>query len=49
MTIEEYKTLYPRNEIFIQVDNSEQIMTIEEYEIWVTRSVYNENHPLLDS
>lgn len=46
MTIEEYKVLYPQDAVFIQVDDTERLMTDEEYDAWVTRCVYNINHPL---
>jgi hypothetical protein len=46
MTPEEYKTLYPQDSVFIQVDDTERLMTDEEYEAWVTQCVYNLNHPL---
>ena len=44
MTINEYKQLYPRNDVFIQTDDTERIMTPEEYEIWVFNCVEYENH-----
>jgi hypothetical protein len=44
MTIEEYKALYPQDEVFIQVDDTERLMTDEEYEAWVINSVYNINN-----
>ena len=46
MTIDEYKALYPQDEVFIQVDDTERLMTDDEYEAWVEQSVYNINHPL---
>jgi hypothetical protein len=46
MTPEEYMTLYPQDAVYIQVDDTERLMTDEEYEAWVTVSVYNINHPL---
>jgi hypothetical protein len=46
MTPEEYKTLYPQDAVYIQVDDNERLMTDDEYEAWVTQSVYNINHPL---
>ena len=46
MTIDEYKTLYPQDAVFIQVDDVERTMTDDEYEAWVEQSVYNINHPL---
>jgi hypothetical protein len=39
MTVDEYKTLYPIDEVFIQVDDTERNMTIEEYEAWCIQSV----------
>lgn len=47
MNIEEYKSLYPRNEVFIQNGDTERIMTIEEYEEWVEQAVYNANNPII--
>jgi hypothetical protein len=44
VTIEEYKAQYPRESVFVQVDDSERIMTPEEYETWVSDCVYNMNH-----
>ena len=32
MTIDEYKALYPQDTVFIQVDDTERLMTDEEYE-----------------
>ena len=43
MTIDEYKTLYPQDEVFIQVDDTERTMTDEEYEAWVFKSVQRIN------
>ena len=34
MTIDEYKALYPQDSVYIQVDDSERLMTDEEYEAW---------------
>ena len=45
MTPEEYKALYPQNAVYIQVDDTERLMTDEEYEAWVAEGVYNSNHP----
>ncbi len=45
MTPEEYKALYPQDQTFIQVDDTERTMTDEEYEAWVAEGVYNSNHP----
>ena len=44
MTIEEYKALYPQDKVFIQVDDTERLMTDEEYEAWVIYCVYNINN-----
>jgi hypothetical protein len=46
MTIDEYKALYPQNEVFIQVDDTERTMTDDEYEAWVISSVDYINNPL---
>ena len=46
MTIDEYKALYPQDAVFIQVDDTERLMTDDEYEEWVIKCVYNINHPL---
>ncbi len=46
MTPEEYKTLYPQNSVYIQVDDTERTMSDDEYEAWVAEGVYNSNHPL---
>jgi hypothetical protein len=46
MTTEEYKAEYPQDSVYIQVDDTERLMTDEEYEAWVEHSVYNINHPL---
>jgi hypothetical protein len=46
MTIDEYKALYPQDSVYIQVDDTERLMTDEEYETWVAEGVYNSNHPL---
>jgi hypothetical protein len=46
MTPEEYKALYPQDSVYIQVDDTERLMTDEEYETWVAEGVYNINHPL---
>jgi hypothetical protein len=46
MTIDEYKDLYPINQVFIQVDNTERNMTPEEYEAWCVECVeYINTHP----
>lgn len=44
MTIDEYKAQYPRNQVFIQVDDVERIMTVEEYEAWCAKAVDNINN-----
>jgi hypothetical protein len=46
MTIDEYKALYPQDAVYIQVDDTERLMTDDEYEAWVEQGVYNSNHPL---
>jgi hypothetical protein len=46
MTPEEYMALNPQDAVYIQVDDTERLMTDEEYEAWVEQSVYNINHPL---
>jgi hypothetical protein len=44
MTPEEYKALYPQDSVYIQVDDTERLMTDEEYEAWVIEGVYNINN-----
>ena len=46
MTPEEYMALYPQDSVYIQVDDTERLMTDEEYEVWVAEGVYNSNHPM---
>jgi hypothetical protein len=46
MTPEEYMALNPQDSVYIQVDDTERLMTDDEYEAWVTQCVYNINHPL---
>jgi hypothetical protein len=46
MTEQEYMALYPQDAVYIQVDDTERLMTDDEYQAWVTQSVYNINHPL---
>jgi hypothetical protein len=46
MTPEEYMALNPQDSVYIQVDDTERLMTDDEYEAWVTQSVYNINNPL---
>ena len=45
MTPEEYKALYPQDQLFHQIDDEFFPMTDEEYEAWVEQGVYNSNHP----
>ena len=47
MTIDEYKALYPQDAVYIQVDDTERLMTDDEYEAWVTQCVYDINNPLI--
>ncbi len=47
MTINEYKVLYPQDAVFIQVDDTERLMTDEEYETWVISGVNAINNPLM--
>ena len=47
MTIEEYKALYPQDEVFIQVDDTERTMTDDEYEAWVISGVDAINNPIM--
>jgi hypothetical protein len=48
MTIDEYKAEYPQDAVFIQVDDTERLMTDEEYEAWVAESVeYINDHPFV--
>jgi hypothetical protein len=44
MTIDEYKALYPQDAVYIQVDDTERLMTDEEYEAWCIESVNNMNN-----
>lgn len=44
MTIDEYKALYPIDQVFIQVDDIERNMTPEEYEAWCVECVEYMNH-----
>jgi TRAP-type uncharacterized transport system substrate-binding protein len=44
MTINEYKAMYPIDAVFIQVDDNERTMTLEEYNAWCAESVYYINH-----
>ena len=45
MTANEYSNLYPQNAVYVQVDNTETLMTDDEYEAWVAQGVYNTNNP----
>ena len=45
MTIDEYMALYPQDAVYIQVDDTERLMTDEEYEAWVISSVDAINNP----
>ena len=46
MTIDEYKALFPIDQVFVQVDDTERNMTPEEYEAWCAQSVeYMNTHP----
>jgi hypothetical protein len=45
MTPEEYMALYPQDAVYIQVDDTERLMTDEEYAAWVEQGVYNINNP----
>lgn len=44
MTIDEYKTLYPQDAVFVQVDDVERTMTDDEYETWVAACVNHINN-----
>jgi hypothetical protein len=46
MTLEEYRALYPQDAVFIQVDDTERLMTDEEYKTWVAECVHKINNPL---
>jgi hypothetical protein len=45
MTPEEYKALYPQDAVYIQVDDTERLMTDDEYETWVAECVDAINNP----
>jgi hypothetical protein len=47
MTPEEYMALYPQDAVYIQVDDTERLMTDEEYEAWVISGVDAINNPPL--
>lgn len=49
MTIDEYKAEYPRDQVFVQVDGTERIMTPEEYETWCAECVDNINNNPFES
>jgi hypothetical protein len=42
MTIDEYKAEYPQDAVFIQVDDTERLMTDEEYEAWVEQCLQHQ-------
>ncbi len=44
MTIDEYKAKYPRDAVFVQVDDIERNMTPEEYDAWCIECVDNINN-----
>jgi len=48
MTIDDYKSLYPQDAVFVQVDDYTRTMTDEEYEEWVTQSVNNINNSVAE-
>jgi hypothetical protein len=45
MTPEEYKALYPQDEVFVQIDDTFHTFSDEEYEAWVAEGVYYSNNP----
>ena len=47
MTIEEYKALYPQDSVYIQVDDTERLMTDDEYQAWVISGVDAINNPIM--
>jgi hypothetical protein len=47
MTPEEYMALYPQDAVYIQVDDTERLMTDDEYAAWVIQCVYDINNPLI--
>ena len=47
MTPEEYKALYPQDAVYIQVDDTERLMTDEEYKAWVISGVDAINNPIM--
>ena len=40
MTFDEYKKEFPRDSVFVQVDDVTRIMTEDEYESWVADCVW---------
>jgi hypothetical protein len=44
MTIDEYKALYPIDAVFVQIDDTERLMTPEEYETWCVNCVEDINN-----
>ena len=46
MTPEEYMALNPQDAVYIQVVDTERLMTDDEYQAWVEQGVYNSNHLL---
>jgi hypothetical protein len=47
MTIDEYKTEYPQDQLLDQIDNDFFPMTDEEYEAWVISGVDAINNPIM--
>ncbi len=47
MSPEEYIAANPQNAVFIQVDDTERLMTDEEYKTWVAECVHKINNPLI--
>ena len=47
MTPEEYMALYPQDAVYIQVDDTERLMTDDEYEAWVISGVDAINNPIM--
>lgn len=44
MTVNEYKQQYPQNNVYVQTDDIERLMTDEEYDAWVIQCVNNINN-----
>jgi hypothetical protein len=44
MTINEFKVLHPADTVYIQIDDTERLMTDDEYEAWVIESVNDYNY-----